>query len=60
VVKQDYFGFTMFVIALGLLNLLGFICCLVGVLVTIPITLAAVTIAYQEIVGFDQRTIQTL
>ncbi len=60
VVKQDYFGFTMFVIALGLLNILGVICCLVGLLVTMPVTIAAVTIAYQEIVGFDQRTIQTL
>jgi len=60
VVKQDYFGFTMFLIALGLLNILGFICCLVGLLVTMPVTIAAITIAYQEIVGFDQRTIQTL
>jgi hypothetical protein len=60
VVKQHYVGFTVFVIALGLLNILGFICCLVGLLVTVPVTIAAVTIAYQEIVGFDQRTIQTL
>ena len=60
VVKQDYFGFTMFLIALALLNILGFICCLVGLLVTMPVTIAAITIAYQEIVGFDQRTIQTL
>jgi uncharacterized membrane protein len=60
VVKQDYFGFTMFLIALGLLNILGFICCLVGLLVTIPVTIAALTVAYQQIVGFDQRTMQTL
>ena len=60
VVKQDYFGFTMFLVALGLLNILGFICCLVGVLVTIPVTIAAVTVAYQEIVGFDRRTVETL
>jgi uncharacterized membrane protein len=50
----------MFLIALGLLNILGFICCLVGLLVTMPVTIAAITIAYQEVVGFDQRTIQTL
>jgi hypothetical protein len=30
------------------------------VLVTIPVTIAAVTVAYKEIVGFDQRTMQTL
>jgi uncharacterized membrane protein len=60
VVKQDYFGFTMFLIALGLLNFAGVICCVVGLLVTIPVTLAAVTVAYKEIVGFDQRTMQTL
>ena len=32
----------------------------VGLLVTIPVTIAAVTVAYQEIVGFDPRTMQTL
>ena len=60
VVKQDYFGFTMFLIVLGLLNILGFICCFAGLLVTMPVTIAAVTVAYQEIVGFDPRTMQTL
>jgi uncharacterized membrane protein len=60
VVKQDYFGFTMFLIALGLVNIVGFLCCIVGLLVTIPITIAALTVAYQQIVGFDQRTMQTL
>ena len=60
VVKQDYFGFIMFLIALALLNVLGFICCLVGMLVTFPISIAAVAVAYKEVVGFDQRTIQSL
>jgi uncharacterized membrane protein len=60
VVKQDYFGFIMFLIALGLLNLLGAICCLVGLLVTVPLTIAAITVAYREIVGFEQRTVETL
>jgi hypothetical protein len=32
----------------------------VGLLVTVPITIAATTVAYKEIVGFDQRTIETL
>ena len=35
---------------------LGFLCCIVGIFVTVPVTLAAITVAYQEIVGFDPRT----
>jgi uncharacterized membrane protein len=60
VVKNDYFGFTMFLIVLGLINLLGVLCCVVGLLVTIPLSVAAITVAYQEIVGFDQRTVDAL
>jgi uncharacterized membrane protein len=60
VVKQDYFGFTMFLILAFLVNMLGFLCCIAGVLVTFPLTIAAVTVAYKEIVGFDQRTIDAL
>jgi uncharacterized membrane protein len=56
VVKNDYFGFTMFLILMGLVNLLGALCCIVGILVSIPVTLAAITIAYQELVGFDPQT----
>jgi len=41
-------------------NLLGVLCCIVGVFVSIPVTFAAITIAYQEIVGFDQRTVDSL
>jgi uncharacterized membrane protein len=60
VVKNDYFGFSMFLIALTLLNILGFICCLVGMLVTMPITVAAITVAYRDIVGFDPRNAETV
>jgi uncharacterized membrane protein len=60
VVKNDYFGFTMFLVALTLLNVLGFICCLVGTLITIPISVAAITVAYRDVVGFDQRTVAAL
>jgi len=60
VVRNDYFGFTMFLIVLALVNLLGLICCIVGVLVTMPVTMAAITVAYKEIVGFDQRTVASL
>jgi hypothetical protein len=32
----------------------------VGLLVTYPVTIAAITIAYKEIVGLDQRTVDAL
>ena len=60
VVKGDYFGFTMFLLAMAGINILGFLCCIVGLLVTIPMSIAAITIAYQELVGFDQRTVDAL
>ena len=60
VVKNDYFGFTMFLLLAVLVNLLGALCCIVGLLVSIPVTFAAITVAYREIVGFDQRTADAL
>jgi len=60
VVKNDYFGFTMFLIVMALINILGALCCIVGLLVTVPVSVAAITVAYQEIVGFDQRTVDAL
>ena len=60
VVKNDYFGFTMFVLLAILVNMLGFVCCMVGVLVSMPVTIAAITVAYQELVGFDPRTVDAL
>ena len=44
IVKQDYFGFTMFLLALALINILGALCCIVGVFVSIPVTIAAITV----------------
>jgi uncharacterized membrane protein len=60
IVKHDYFGYTIFLLALAAVNLLGVLCCVVGVLVSFPVSMAAITVAYQEIVGFDQRTVDTL
>jgi uncharacterized membrane protein len=60
VVKQDYFGFTMFLLLMVLVNLLGFVCCIVGIFVTIPITIAAITVAYRDLVGFEPRTVNAL
>jgi hypothetical protein len=60
VVKNDYFGFTIFLLAMAGINILGFLACIVGLLVTIPLSVAAITVAYQEIVGFEQRTVDAL
>jgi uncharacterized membrane protein len=60
VVKNDYFGFTIFLILAFLVNVLGVLCCIVGLLVTIPLTFAAITVAYKEIVGFEPRTADSL
>lgn len=52
VVRQDYFGFSVFVLAIAGINILGILCCLVGVLITLPIGYAAITVAYRDLVGF--------
>ena len=59
-VRNDYFGFTMFLILAFLVNVLGFLCFIVGLFVTVPVTFAAITIAYNELVGFDQRMLDAL
>jgi len=60
VVKNDYFGFTMFLLLMILVDFLGLLCCVVGLLVTVPVTVAAITVAYKEVVGFDPQTAETL
>jgi uncharacterized membrane protein len=60
IVKRDYVGFTLFLLLLVLLDVLGVLCCVVGIFVALPVTFAAITIAYKEIVGFDPRTVDAL
>ncbi|MGO9259071.1 MAG: hypothetical protein ACLQU1_22535 [Bryobacteraceae bacterium] len=60
VVKNDYVGFTLFLVLLGLINFLGILCCIVGIFVTIPLSIAAITAAYRDIVGFEPSTVETL
>ena len=60
VVKNDYFGFTMFLLLIALVDLLGVLCCIVGVFIAIPVGMAAITVAYRDLVGFDQQTIDAL
>ena len=60
IAKNDYFGFTMFLLLMALVDLLGVLCCFVGIFIALPVTFAAITVAYQELVGFDPRTVETL
>lgn len=60
IVKRDYVGFTLFLIVLGLIDLLGLLCFIVGLFVALPVTFAAITVAYHELVGFDPRTVESL
>jgi hypothetical protein len=46
----------MFLIACALINLLGGLCCIVGLLVTVPTTFCAIAAAYQDIVGVNPET----
>jgi uncharacterized membrane protein len=55
VISKDFWGFLVFWLACALLNLLGVLACIVGVFVTIPITMVATVAAYRDVVGFEQR-----
>jgi uncharacterized membrane protein len=59
IVKKDYLGFTLFLLAMVAINILGVLACFVGVFITMPIQFAAITVAYKEIAGFasDPSTI---
>ena len=54
-VKKDYFGFTLFLVTLILINLGGFLLCFVGLLITMPLSYAAMTVAYRDLVGFENK-----
>ncbi len=60
VVRNDYFGFSMFLLALIGIDILGFLCLVVGLFVAIPVTIAAITVAYRDVVGFEQQTVDSL
>lgn len=55
IAARDLLGYTMFVLLLVLLNLGGLILAGIGILITIPISVAAICVAYREVVGFSQQ-----
>ena len=54
-VKKDYFGFCLFLLALFLLLIGGALLCFVGLLLAIPLFSAAMTAAYRDLVGFENK-----
>jgi uncharacterized membrane protein len=58
IVKRDYLGHSLFILALALINVVGFLLCFVGLLITIPITTVAVVLAYRDLVGFERATLE--
>jgi uncharacterized membrane protein len=54
-VKKDYFGFTLFLLTQILINIGGFLACFVGLLITVPLSIAAITVAYRDLVGFENK-----
>jgi uncharacterized membrane protein len=56
VVKNSYWGFFVFILALALVNIVGALCCIVGLLVTVPVSYAAIAIAYRDLVGFEPNS----
>ena len=49
--QANWFPWSLFVLVLGLLQLAGAIPCGLGLLITLPIQVAAITIAYKETFG---------
>jgi uncharacterized membrane protein len=53
VAVRDTVGFALFYFAMGAVNILGLLCMVVGVLVTLPVTTIAIFVAYEKLVGFE-------
>ena len=50
-----YAFFAMFLLILLLINVVGALACFVGVLVTLPLSYGAITAAYRDLVGFENK-----
>lgn len=52
-VTPHLFEMIIFIILLALINLVGAIICGIGLIFTVPLTLAATAIAYQDLIGLE-------
>ncbi len=55
VARKDYLEFALFALVLLVLNMCGVLAIGVGVLLTLPISFAAITCAYRELIGLSSR-----
>jgi hypothetical protein len=55
IISKKFFNWVGFILLLGLFNLAGLICLVVGLLVTIPSTICALYAAYEDVVGLNLR-----
>ena len=55
VARKDYLEFALFALVLVVFNMCGVLVFVVGVLVTLPISFAAITCAYRELIGLSIR-----
>ncbi|MFQ6088261.1 MAG: hypothetical protein ACE5K0_05095 [Candidatus Methanofastidiosia archaeon] len=49
IVSKEFFDHVIFVIVLLFINFIGFLLCLVGLLVTVPLSMVALVMAYQDL-----------
>ncbi|NOY58295.1 MAG: hypothetical protein GXO75_05075 [Calditrichaeota bacterium] len=59
IVTSHLFEMSIFVIVLGFINLLGVLLCGIGVLISIPLTFAAMAAAYDDLVGIENEPAET-
>ncbi|MCX6586825.1 MAG: zinc-ribbon domain-containing protein [Acidobacteria bacterium] len=55
--KKDWGGYLVFLLLQMVVVFVGFLACFVGLLVAVPVMHAATVAAYDEVFGFEQRTI---
>lgn len=56
--QKDWGGYLVFVLLQMLVMIGGVLACCVGVLVAFPVIHASTVAAYQDVFGFEQRTIE--
>lgn len=55
IIAKKFFNWVGFMFLLALFNMLGAICLLVGLLVTVPTSICAIYVAYEDVVGLNLR-----
>jgi len=57
-VMPHIFEMSIFVLLLALINLVGLLLCGVGIFISIPLSFAAVAVAYDDLVGLKKKTVK--